>query len=186
LADVNANIGINFDTSQALAQLRQLQAGLSRFNQTLTQGNVAAMNAQKSLNSQLMQAINATGKFVATQKDVATSTSSFTQALEKNQMSMKQYFRYTAAAATQNTKIFKGMFAQERETLTRASKDRVKLLQAQYIQMQSANGDMIKTLQVIPKHLKMVNGQYTDYATRMQMAAQRQQFLNKLLSHLRF
>jgi hypothetical protein len=182
LADVNANIGINFDTSQALAQLRQLQAGLSRFNQTLTQGNVAAMNAQKGLNSQLMQAINATGKFVATQKDVATSTSSFTQALEKNQLSMRQYFRYTAAAATQNTKVFKGMFAQERETLTRASKDRVKLLQAQYIQMQSANGDMIKTLQVIPKHLKMVNGQYTDYATRMQMAAQRQQFLNKLLS----
>jgi hypothetical protein len=182
LSDVNANIGINFDTSNALAQLRQLQAGLSRFNQSLTQGNVAAMNAQKALNSQLMQAINATGKFVATQKDVATSTSSFTQALEKNQLSMRQYFRYTAAAATQNTKVFKGMFAQERETLTRASKDRVKLLQAQYIQMQAANGDMIKTLQVIPKHLKMVNGQYTDYATRMQMAAQRQQFLNKLLS----
>ena len=182
MADVNANIGINFDTSQALAQLRQLQAGLSRFNQTLTQGNVAAMQAQKGLNSQLMQAINATGKFVATQKDVATSTSSFTQALEKNQMSMRQYFRYTAAAATQNTKVFKGMFAQERETLTRASKDRVKLLQSQYIQLQAANGNMIKTLQVIPKHLKMVNGQYTDYATRMQMAAQRQQFLNKLLS----
>ena len=182
MADVNANIGINFDTSQALAQLRQLQAGLSRFNQTLTQGNVAAMQAQKGLNSQLMQAINATGKFVATQKDVATSTSSFTQALEKNQLSMRQYFRYTAAAATQNTKVFKGMFAQERETLTRASKDRVKLLQSQYIQLQAANGNMIKTLQVIPKHLKMVNGQYTDYATRMQMAAQRQQFLNKLLS----
>ena len=182
MADVNANIGINFDTSQALAQLRQLQAGLSRFNQTLTQGNVAAMQAQKGLNSQLMQAINATGKFVATQKDVATSTSSFTQALEKNQLSMRQYFRYTAAAATQNTKVFKGMFAQERETLTRASKDRVKLLQSQYIQLQAANGDMIKTLQVIPKHLKMVNGQYADYATRMQMAAQRQQFLNKLLS----
>ena len=182
MADVNANIGINFDTSQALAQLRQLQAGLSRFNQTLTQGNVAAMNAQKGLNSQLMQAINATGKFVATQKEIATSTSSFTQALEKNQLSMRQYFRYTAAAATQNTKVFKGMFAQERETLTRASKDRVKLLQSQYIQMQAANGNMIKVLQVIPKHLKMVNGQYTDYATRMQMAAQRQQFLNKLLS----
>ena len=181
MADVNANIGINFDTSQALAQLRQLQAGLSRFNQTLTQGNVAAMNAQKGLNAQLMQAINATGKFVATQKDVATSTSSFTSALEKNQLSMKQYFRYTAAAATMNTKVFKNMFAQERETLTRASKDRVKLLQSQYIQMQAANGNMIKVLQVIPKHLKMVNGQYADYATRMQMAAQRQQFMNQLL-----
>ena len=181
MADVNANIGINFDTSNALAQLRQLQAGLSRFNQSLTQGNVAAMQAQKGLNDQLMQAINATGKFVATQKDVATSTSSFTQALEKNQLSMREYFRYTVAAATANTKTFKGMFAQEREIINRARKDRVKLLQSQYIQMQAANGDMIKVLQVIPKHLKMVNGQYADYATRMQMAAQRQQFLNQLL-----
>ena len=181
MADVNANIGINFDTSNALAQLRQLQAGLSRFNQALTQGNVAAMNAQKGLNSQLMQAINATGKFVASQKEVATSTSSFTSALEKNQLSMKEYFRYTAAAATANTKTFNRMFQSEREIINRARKDRVKLLQSQYVQMGAASGDLVKVLQVIPKHLQMAGGQYTDYATRMQMAAQRQQFLNQLL-----
>jgi len=181
LSDVNANISINFDTGQALASLRQLQAGLSRFNQSLTQGNVAAANAQKGLNDQLMQAINATGKFVATQKDIATSTSSFTSALEKNQLSMREYFRYTAAAATANTKVFKGMFAQEREIINRARKDRVKSLQAQYIQLSDASGNFVKTLQVVPKHLRMVNGQYADYATRTQMAAQRQQFLNQLL-----
>ena len=181
MSDVNANISINFDTGQALASLRQLQAGLSRFNQSLTQGNVAAANAQKGLNDQLMQAINATGKFVATQKDIATSTSSFTQALEKNQLSMREYFRYTAAAATANTKVFKGMFAQEREIINRARKDRVKSLQAQYTQLSDAQGQFVKTLQVVPKHLQMVNGQYTDYATRMQMAAQKQQFLNQLL-----
>ena len=181
MSDVNANISINFDTGQALASLRQLQAGLSRFNQSLTQGNVAAANAQKGLNDQLMQAINATGKFVATQKDIATSTSSFTSALEKNQLSMREYFRYTAAAATANTKVFKGMFAQEREIINRARKDRVKSLQAQYIQLSDASGNFVKTLQVVPKHLKMVDGQYADYATRMQMAAQKQQILNKLL-----
>ena len=181
MSDVNANISINFDTGQALASLRQLQAGLSRFNQSLTQGNVAAANAQKGLNDQLMQAINATGKFVATQKDIATSTSSFTSALEKNQLSMREYFRYTAAAATANTKVFKGMFAQEREIINRARKDRVKSLQAQYIQLSDASGNFVKTLQVVPKHLRMVNGQYADYATRTQMAAQRQQFLNQLL-----
>jgi hypothetical protein len=181
LSDVNANISINFDTGQALASLRQLQAGLSRFNQSLTQGNVAAASAQKGLNDQLMQAINATGKFVATQKDIATSTSSFTSALEKNQLSMREYFRYTAAAATANTKVFKGMFAQEREIINRARKDRVKSLQAQYIQLSDASGNFVKTLQVVPKHLKMVNGEYADYATRTQMAAQRQQFMNQLL-----
>ena len=181
MADVNSNIGINFDTTAALASLRKLQAGLSTFNQSLTQGNVAAMNAQKGLNSQLIQAINATGKFVASQKEIATSTGSFTQALEKNQLSMRQYFRYTVAAATANTKTFKGMFAQEREIINRARRDRVKLLQSQYIQLGNANGDLVKVLQVVPKHLQMANGKYTDYATRVQMAAQRQQFLNQLL-----
>ena len=181
MADVNSNIGINFDTRAALASLRKLQAGLSTFNQALTQGNVAAMNAQKGLNEVLIQSINATGKFVASQKEIATSTGSFTQALEKNQLSMREYFRYTAAAATANTKTFKGMFAQEREIINRARKDRVKLLQSQYIQLGNANGDLVKVLQVVPKHLQMVNGKYADYTTRVQMAAQRQQFLNQLL-----
>jgi hypothetical protein len=181
VADVNSNIGINFDTRSALASLRKLQAGLSTFNQSLTQGNVAAMNAQKGLVDSLMQSINATGKFVASQKEIATSTASFTNALEKNQLSMREYFRYTAAAATANTKTFKSMFAQEREVINRARRDRVKLLQSQYVQLSNANGDLVKVLQVVPKHLQMTNGQYSDYATRVQMAAQRQQFLNQLL-----
>lgn len=181
MSDVNANIGIHFDTSDALAQLRQLQSGLSRFNQALTEGNVAAANAQKGLNAQLVQSINATGKFVASQKNIASSTTAFTEALEKNKLSMGQYFRYTAAAATQNSKVFSNAFKQEKDTLNRAMKDRVKALQTQYIQLTNANGDLVKVLQVVPKHLKMVNGQYADYATRTQMAAQRQQFLNQLI-----
>ena len=73
------------------------------------------------------------------------------------------------------------LFAQEKEILQRASKDRVKTLQSQYVQLTNANGQLVKTLQVMPKHLQMTGGAYTDYATRMQMAAQRQQFLNQLL-----
>ncbi len=179
--DVNANINVNFDTKEALRQLRQLQAALSRFNQALTQGNVAAMNAQKGLTDQLIQSINATGKFVASQKEIATSTKGFTDALEKNKLSLKEYFRYTAAAATADTKVFSRAFAAEREVLNRARRDRVKLLQSQYIQLTNANGEMVKVLQVVPRHLEMINGRYADYATRVQMAAQRQQFLNQLL-----
>ena len=181
MSDVNANIGINFDTQQALASLRQLQAGLSRFHQTLAEGNLAAANAQKGLNAQLMQSINATGKFSASQKTVATSTAAFTNALEKNQLSLKQYFRYSAAAATANTKVLNNAFAAEREILNRARRDRVKALQSQYIQLSKANGDLAKTLRVMPKSLEMVNGRFTELGTRIQMAAQKQQFLNQLL-----
>jgi len=179
--DVSANINVNFDTREALRSLRQLQAGLSRFNQALTQGNVAAANAQKGLTDQLIQSINATGKFVASQKEISTSTKQFTDALEKNKFSLREYWRYTAATATQNTKVFSKAWAAEREIITRAAKDRVKLLQSQYIQLNNANGEFVKVLQVIPKHLRTVNGEVTDYATRVQLAAQRQQFLNQLI-----
>ena len=172
MSDVNANIGIVFDTKDALASLRQLQAGLSKFNQSLTAGNVNAANAQKGLNAQLVQAINSTGKFVASQKNVLNSTNSFTSALEKNKLSMREYFRYTAAAATANTKILGRAFAAERDIINRARKDRVKALQTQYIQLTNSQGELVKVLQVVPKHLDSVNGKYTDYATRVQMAAQ--------------
>ncbi len=181
MSDVNANIGIVFDTKDALASLRQLQAGLSKFNQSLTAGNVNAANAQKGLNAQLVQAINSTGKFVASQKNVANSTTAFTDALEKNKLSMREYFRYTAAAATANTKTLGRMFTAERDIINRARKDRVKALQTQYIQLTNAQGDLVKVLQIVPKHLEMANGQYADYATRVQMAAQRQQLMNQLL-----
>ncbi len=181
MSDVNANIGIVFDTKDALASLRQLQAGLSKFNQSLTAGNVNAANAQKGLNAQLVQAINSTGKFVASQKNVLNSTNSFTNALEKNKLSMREYFRYTGAAATANTKILGRAFTAERDIINRARKDRVKALQTQYIQLTNSQGDLVKVLQVVPKHLDAVNGKYTDYATRVQMAAQRQQLMNQLL-----
>jgi hypothetical protein len=181
VSDVNANIGIHFDTANALAELRKLQAGLSRFNQSLTEGNIAAANAQKGLNAQLLQAINATGKFVASQKTITSGTAAFTEALEKNKLSMGQYFKFTAAAATINNRNLKNLFAQEKDILNRAMKDRVKSIQTQYIQLTNANGELVKVLQIVPKHLQMVNGQYADYATRVQMAAQRQQFLNQLI-----
>ena len=181
MSDVNANIGINFNTADALAQLRTLQAGLSKFHQTLAQGNLAATNAQKGLNAQLIQSVNATGKFAASQAKVATSTQSFTSALEKNKLSMGQYFRYTAAAATANTKSLSNMFSQEREIINRARRDRVKALQTQYIQLQKANGGFADAIRIMPKTLMMANGQFTELGTRIQYAAQRQQFLNQLL-----
>jgi TP901 family phage tail tape measure protein len=181
LSDVNANIGINFNTADALAQLRTLQAGLSKFHQTLAQGNLAATNAQKGLNAQLIQSVNATGKFAASQVKVATSTQSFTSALEKNKLSMGEYFRYTAAAATANTKSLTNMFAQEREIINRARRDRVKALQTQYVQLQKANGGFADAIRIMPKTLMMANGQFTELGTRIQYAAQRQQFLNQLL-----
>jgi TP901 family phage tail tape measure protein len=181
LADVNSNININFNTAAALAQLRQLQAGLSRFHQSLAEGNLAAANAQKGLNAQLLQSIGATGKFSASQVKVAGSTLAFTSALEKNKLSLREYYRYTMAAATANTRVMGRAFAQEREIINRARRDRVKALQAQYIQMNKANSGFMDAIRIMPKSLAMANGKFTELGTRIQYAAQRQQFLNQLL-----
>jgi TP901 family phage tail tape measure protein len=181
MADVNSNININFNTAAALAQLRSLQAGLSRFHQSLAEGNLAASNAQKGLNAQLLQSIGATGKFSASQVKVAGSTLAFTSALEKNKLSLREYYRYTMAAATANTRVMGKAFAQEREIINRARRDRVKALQAQYIQMNKSNSGFMEAIRVMPKSLAMANGKFTELGTRIQYAAQRQQFLNQLL-----
>ena len=181
MADVNSNININFNTDAALAQLRQLQAGLSRFHQSLAEGNLAAANAQKGLNAQLLQSVGATGKFAASQVKVAGSTLAFTSALEKNKLSLREYFRYTMAAATANTRVLGKAFAQEREIINRARRDRVKALQAQYVQMNKSNAGFMDAIRIMPKTLAMANGKFTELGTRIQYAAQRQQFLNQLL-----
>ena len=181
MADVNSNININFNTAAALAQLRSLQAGLSKFHQTLAEGNLAAANAQKGLNAQLLQSVGATGKFSASQVKVAGSTLAFTSALEKNKLSLREYYRYTMAAATANTRVMGRAFAQEREIINRARRDRVKALQSQYIQMNKANSGFIDAIRIMPKSLQMASGKFTELGTRIQYAAQRQQFLNQLL-----
>jgi TP901 family phage tail tape measure protein len=181
LADVNSNININFNTAAALAQLRSLQAGLSKFHQSLAEGNLAAANAQKGLNAQLLQSIGATGKFSASQVKVASSTLAFTSALEKNKLSLREYYRYTMAAATANTRVMGKAFAQEREIINRARRDRVKALQAQYIQMNKSNAGFMDAIRIMPKSLQMASGKFTELGTRIQYAAQRQQFLNQLL-----
>ena len=181
MSDVNSNININFNTAAALAQLRTLQAGLSKFHQTLAEGNLAAANAQKGLNAQLLQSVGATGKFSASQVKVAGSTLAFTSALEKNKLSLREYYRYTMAAATANTRVMGKAFAQEREIINRARRDRVKALQSQYIQMNKANAGFMDAIRVMPKSLAMANGKFTELGTRIQYAAQRQQFLNQLL-----
>ena len=181
MADVNSNININFDTNAALAQLRSLQAGLSRFHQSLAEGNLAAANAQKGLNAQLLQSVGATGKFSASQVKVAGSTLAFTSALEKNKLSLREYYRYTMAAATANTRVMGKAFAQEREIINRARRDRVKALQAQYIQMNKSNAGFMDAIRIMPKSLQMASGKFTELGTRIQYAAQRQQFLNQLL-----
>ncbi len=172
MADIEANIGIGIDTSNALAAIRGLQREISAFQKQLQ--TTSASNAAQAANLQrsLISDINATGKFAARLKTIKSSTETFTTALEKNKLSMGEYFRYGAAS----TKAFSQNFVNEFNTIEKVARERVKTLQTQYISLgRDANG-ALKAISVRPLSLDM-----NDLATKTAIAAQKQQIFNQLL-----
>lgn len=172
MSDVNANIGVQIDTSSALAELKNLQRQLANFHASIAKTSAAATAAQKGLQTNLLNSINATGQFTATMGNVRTSTESFTHALESNKLSMREYFRYAGGAS----KTFGRLFKQEFDTIGKVAEDRVKKMQTQYIKMgRDANG-AIKAMAITPQTLNM-----NDYATKTAMAAQKQALFNQVV-----
>ena len=151
MSDVNANIGINIDASPALAELKNLQRQLATFHSQVAKGSASAAIAQKNLQTNLLNAVNATGKFQAQMGLVRTSTESFTHALENNKLSMTQYFKYAGAS----TKTFGRLFKSEFDTLGKVAEDRVKKMQTQYIKMGRDATGATKAMSITPLSLNM-------------------------------
>lgn len=172
MADVQANIGINIDASGALAQLKNLQRQISVFNAQIAKGSANAASAASRMQQELVNSINATGQFSASMTTVKSTTDTFTNALEKNKLSMGQYFRYAGASS----KKFSHLFTNEFNTIEKVARERVKTLQTQYVKLgRDANG-ALKSIAVRPLSLDMGN-----LATQTAMAAQKQQIFNQLL-----
>ena len=172
MADVQSNIHVNIDTSDALASLKLLQRQISAFHTQMSKSGAAASAIAANQAQNLMNSINATGKFQASMRTVATSTEYFTNALEKNKLSSREYFRYTGAA----TKTFGRLFKSEFETINKVARERVKDIQTQYIKMGRGANGALQAIAVRPLTLDMKN-----LGTQTAIAAQRQQLLNQLL-----
>ena len=172
MADVNANIGVNIDTSAALAQLKSLQRQISQFNTSIARSSEQSALAQKSLNTNLINSINSIGAFSAELRTIKTTSEQFTASLENNKFSMREYFRYAGGA----TKTFGKLFRNEFDTISNVAEERVKRLQTQYIKLGRDSSGAMKAIAVIPKELNMA-----DYNTQVQMAAQRQALFNQLM-----
>lgn len=172
MSDVNANIGVHIDTSQALAELKSLQRQLATFYSSIAKSSAAAVNAQRNLQLNLLSNINASGQFATSIGTIKTSTEAFTTALEKNKFSMREYFRYAGGA----TKTFGRVFKSEFDTIGRVAEDRVKKLQTQYIKIgRDATGAM-RAIAITPNTLDL-----KDYGTQAQISAQRQALFNQLV-----
>ena len=162
MADVNANIGINIDSSNALAQLKALQRQISQFHTSIARSSEAAALAQKGLQKNLLNSINAIGSFTAEMRTVRTSAESFTNSLEKNKFSMREYFRYAGAS----TKTFGRLFKSEFDTIGKVAEERVKRLQTQYIKMGKDAQGATKAMSITPHSLNM-----KDAVTEIMIAA---------------
>ena len=172
MADVNANIGVHIDTSAALAELKNLQRQLATFHSSVAKNSAASAAAQKNLQTNLLNSINATGKFSAQMGLVRTSTESFTHALEKNKLSMREYFRFAGGS----TKTFGRMFKQEFDTIGKVAEERVKTMQTQFIKMGRDASGAMQAMAIRPTTLNM-----NDYATKTALAAQKQALFNQLM-----
>jgi TP901 family phage tail tape measure protein len=172
MADVNANIGVNIDTSDALNQLKNLQRQISQFHQSVAKSSSAASIAQRDLQKNFVNSVNAIQGFSAELRTVRSSAESFTNSLEKNKFSIQQYFRYAAS----QTKTFGKNFTSEFATIEKTAIERVKTLQTQYIKMgRDANGAM-QAIAIRPTILNM-----KDLGTQTAIAAQKQVLFNQLI-----
>lgn len=172
MSDIESNIKVNIDTTGALASIKVLQAQISEFHTRMAKSGAAANRESQNIQQNLINSVNASGKFSASMQTIRSTTESFTTALEKNKLSMGQYFKYSIAS----TKSFGQVFKTEFETINKVARERVKDLQTQYIKMgRDANGSL-KAIAVRPLMLDMDN-----LGTKTAIAAQRQQLLNQLL-----
>jgi hypothetical protein len=62
MADIESNIKVNIDTSDALSQLKLLQQQISVFQQAMKNAGQANAQAAAQMQQNLMTTINATGK----------------------------------------------------------------------------------------------------------------------------
>jgi TP901 family phage tail tape measure protein len=172
MADVQSNIHVNIDTSEALASIKALQRQISAFHTSMAKSGAAAAAVSANMQQNLINSLNASGKWSASMRNVKTTTESFTNALEKNKLSMRDYYRYSMGA----TKTFGKFFKSEFDTVNKVARERVKDLQTQYVKLgRDANGAM-KAIAVRPLALDMKN-----LGTQTAIASQRQALLNQLL-----
>ena len=172
MADFEAKLGVNIDTSNAINSIKALQSKIAELQRQIANNSNINASSAKNFQRNLIADINASGKYVARMQQIRSTTEQFTYALERNKLSMGQYFRYAASTS----KTFGSKFTTEFKTIEKVARERVKSLQTQYIAMgRDANG-ALQSIAVRPLKLDL-----NDLATQQAINAQKQQIFNQLL-----
>jgi TP901 family phage tail tape measure protein len=173
MTDIESNISINVDISNALSGLKALQKEISVFHQEMAKSGATSSAQLANMQQNLIKSINATGQFSASMQKIETTTESFTRSLERNKLSLGEYFRYAGASS----KTFGKLFSNEFDTIEKVARERVKDIQTQYIKLGRDASGAMQSIAVRPQVLDM-----KDLATQTAIANQKTQLFNQLMS----
>lgn len=171
MADVNANIDINIDSSNAVANLRRLELAINDYQRNIASANTAAANSSAALNRALVDGINNTGMFSAKIAPATDSVGRFTTALEKNKLSLGEYTKYAASQLPGLSRVFRREF----DTMQQVAESRVKKMQTQYLALGQTVDGTARSISMMPRGLA------PGYATDVALATQRHQMFNKMI-----
>jgi len=167
---VNANINVIVNTSQAVAQLRSLQAQVAATNKGLAASSGAAVAQQASLNKAFMDSANASRMWNARIVPMTTATERFSQSIDRGKLSLGQYSRYAASQLPGMSRVFKREF----DMMSRVAQQNVRRMQTQYVSLGTSASGAAQAMALTPTHLNKMNA-----ATAM--ATQRQVLMNRMI-----
>lgn len=171
MADVNAIINIDINSSSALTNLKRLESQIDQFNRSVSTSNATAAASQQSLNRALLDGINNTGLFTSKIVPVESSITRFSKSLDEGRLSLGEYTRYASSQLPGLSRVFKKEF----DSIEQVATSRVKSMQTQYLALGKTVDGVTRTIASTP--IGLSKGFSTDIA----MAQQRQQLFNKLL-----
>ena len=171
MADVNAIINIDINSSSALLNLKRLESQIDQFNRSVSTSNATAAASQRGLNKALLDGINNTGFFTSKIVPVESSITRFSRSLDEGRLSLGEYTMYAGSQMPGLSRIFRREF----DTIDQVATSRVKSMQTQYIALGKTVDGVTRTIASTPTGL--ARGMATDLA----VSQQRQQVFNKLL-----
>lgn len=92
MAEANARINVDINTSAAATGLRQLQSQITAFNSTLTKSSAVQATALRNSTQNLLELVNASRFFTAETVRMQTAAASLDKTLSKGQVTIGQFF----------------------------------------------------------------------------------------------
>lgn len=107
MADINANFEYDADFGPAIAQVRSLAREISLLNNSFNSLDKAALTAKRQLATSFQTNVKSLGAFQTTMVDLSSDVDRFGDALQKNKLHMRDYFKEARRAYTEGSKVRK-------------------------------------------------------------------------------